>query len=112
MLRLLAIFLALTAQALPAQVLAAWCAEPSDCACCAGACPCLEPADAPPTPLAPAPVREPEPRWQTFAAPAWEHLPAFRARPHPAHPPATGADPPGRAASGSRQQALLGVFLH
>lgn len=112
MFRLLAILLALTAQALPAQVLAAWCAEPSVCACCANACPCLEPVEESETPLLPAPSREVEPRWQAFVPPAWGQPPVVQPRPRATRPPPQGTDPPGRLASGARAQALLGVFLH
>ena len=112
MLRLLAILLVLTAQALPAPVLAAWCAEPAACACCAGACPCLEPVEESAPPLAPAPVREPAPRWQASVPPAWQALPAVRPRSFATRPPPRSTDPPGRGAAGVRLQALLGVFLH
>ncbi len=112
MLRLLAILLALTAQALPAQVLAAWCAEPAACACCANACPCLEPAEESETPLLPAPSREVEPRWQALVPTAWAHPPAAQPRRSSHRSPRMGADPPGRPVSGARAQALLGVFLH
>ena len=112
MFRLLAILLVLTAQALPAPVLAAWCAEPDACACCAGTCPCLEPAEESSAPLVPTPVREPEPRWQASVPPAWQALPTVASRSFASRPPQRGTDPPGRGAAGVRLQALLGVFLH
>ncbi len=112
MFRLLAILLVLTAQALPAPVLAAWCAEPDACACCAGACPCLEPVEESAPPLVPAPLREPAPRWQASLPPVWQALPTVRSWSPATRPPPRGTDPPGRGTAGVRLQALLGVFLH